>query len=73
MTGVLFAVLLDIFTAVNFAYIGFFSFVYTITAALVLSLFETPVPLEKLTNLTVHTLPDARGPVFQKGSEQVRQ
>ena len=30
ISGVFFAVLFDIFTAVNFAYIGFFSFLYTI-------------------------------------------
>jgi len=55
-------VILDIFTPINFTYIGFFSFVYTIGAALVLSLFEKPVPLERLTNLTIHTLPDAKAP-----------
>ena len=60
ISGVAFAVLLDIFTSVNFTYIGFFSFVYTIAAALLLSRFESPVPRENLTNLTVHTMPDTR-------------
>ena len=62
VSGVTFAVLLDIFSPVNFAYIGFFSFVFTIAVAVILSRFEAPVPLEKLTNLTIHTLPDAKGP-----------
>ena len=62
LSGVGFAVALDIFTQVNFTYIGFFSFVYTIVAALVLSMFETPIPREKLINLTIHTLPDVKAP-----------
>lgn len=61
VSGVVFSVSLDIFSPVNFTYIGFFSFVFTIATALVLSRFEAPVPLEKLTNLTIHTLPDAKG------------
>lgn len=63
VSGVLFAVVLDIFTQINFAYIGFFSFVYTIAAALVLCRFETPIAIDRLTDLTIHTLPDARGPL----------
>lgn len=62
ITGVAFAVCIDAFTKINFAYVGFLSFLYTILAALVLSLFEKPVPREKLENLTIHTLPDAKGP-----------
>ena len=61
VSGVVFSVSLDIFSPVNFTYIGFFSFVFTIATALVLSRLESPVPLEKLTNLTIHTLPDAKG------------
>ncbi len=61
VSGVVFSVSLDIFSPINFTYIGFFSFVFTIATALVLSRFEAPVPLEKLTNLTIHTLPDAKG------------
>jgi len=62
VTGVLLAVMVDIFTEVNFTYIGFFSFLYTIVCATILSRFEKPVPIEKLANLTIHTLPDVRGP-----------
>jgi len=62
ISGIIFAVVIDIFTSINFTYIGFFSFVFTFSASLVLSRFETPIPISKLTNLTVHTLPDARGP-----------
>ena len=61
ITGVVFAVGLDIFTQVNFTYIGFLSFIYTITAAHILSIFEKPISLEKLTNLTIYTLPDVSG------------
>jgi SSS family solute:Na+ symporter len=62
VTGVAFASALDLFTPVNFTYVGFISFLYTIAATLTLSRFESPVPREKLVNLTVHTLPDAKGP-----------
>ncbi|MCE5251465.1 sodium/solute symporter [bacterium] len=62
VTGVLFSVSLDIFTDINFTYIGFFSFVYTVACAGIACLFEKPVPREKLENLTIHTLPDAKGP-----------
>lgn len=62
VTGVLFAVTLDIFTAINFTYIGFFSFLYTLVAAQILSRFEPAMSRERLTNLTIHTLPDAKGP-----------
>ncbi len=61
ISGVLFAVVLDVFTQINFTYVGFFSFLYTLAAALILSRFEKPMPIESLTNLTVHTLPDAKG------------
>jgi len=61
VSGVAFAVTLDVFTPVNFTYIGFFSFAFTIAVARILSSFEAPVPREKLTNLTIHTLPDAKG------------
>jgi SSS family solute:Na+ symporter len=46
----------------NFAYVGFVTFVYGIVATLALSRLEPPIPLDKLTNLTIHTLPDVRGP-----------
>ena len=62
VTGVLFSVSLDIFTSVNFTYIGFFSFLYTVVCAEVLCHFEKQIPREKLENLTIHTLPDAKAP-----------
>jgi solute:Na+ symporter, SSS family len=62
VTGVLFAVALDIFTPINFTYVGFLSFLFTVAATLVLSRFEPRIPREKLLNLTVFTLPDAKGP-----------
>lgn len=62
VSGVTFAIVIDLFTGINFAYVGFFSFVFTIIVALVLSRFEAPVDSEKLANLTIYTLSDARGP-----------
>jgi len=62
VTGVTFASALDLLTPVNFTYVGFFSFLYTFAATLILSRFEPRIPREKLLNLTVYTLPDARGP-----------
>lgn len=62
VSGVVFAVGLDIFTAVNFTYIGFMSFAFTIVFALVAARFEPPQPRESLTSLTIHTLTDVRGP-----------
>ena len=56
------AVLADNFTSLNFVYIGFFSFVLTVLLATVLSRFEKPVSVEKLKNLTIHTLEDVKGP-----------
>ena len=61
ISGVVFAVSLDIFTRINFTYIGFLSFAFTLVVALVLSMFEKPYSRERLTNLTIHTLPDVRG------------
>ncbi len=62
VSGVTFASCLDIFTKVNFTYVGFISFLYTIAATLILSRFEPALPRERLENLTVYTLPDAKGP-----------
>jgi SSS family solute:Na+ symporter len=62
VTGVAFAVALDVFTPINFTYVGFFSFLYTLGAALFLSRYEPALAPERLTNLTIHTLPDAKGP-----------
>jgi SSS family solute:Na+ symporter len=46
----------------NFAYVGFFSFVGTIMVTMLLSFFENPVAVERLKNLTIHTLEDVKGP-----------
>ncbi len=62
VSGIVFAVALDVFTTVNFTDIGFFSFVITVVSALIVTRFEAPLPRERLKNLTIHTLPDARGP-----------
>jgi len=48
--------------AVNLVYVGFFSFIATVLATMLLSLFERPLPAERLTNLTIHTLEDVKGP-----------
>lgn len=48
--------------ALNFAYVGFFSFLATLITTLVLSRFEPPIPVDRLTNLTIHTLEDVKGP-----------
>ena len=62
VSGVAFAVGLDVFTPINFTYVGFFSFLYTLAAAHILSRFEPAMARERLTNLTIFTLPDAKGP-----------
>ena len=60
--GLATAIVLDVCTSLNFAYVGFFSFAATLGLTLVLSRFESPVPRERLANLTVHTLEDVKGP-----------
>ncbi len=62
VSGVAFAALLDIYTPINFAYIGFLSFLFTVAASFLFSIFEQPKTEAELENLTVHTLPDVRGP-----------
>lgn len=47
---------------INFAYVGVFSLLTTVVVAMVLSQFESALPVVRLENLTIHTLPDARGP-----------
>lgn len=49
-------------TELNFAYRGFLSFAFAVVATLVLSRFEAAPAAARLTNLTVHTLADVRGP-----------
>jgi len=60
VTGIGIAVYLDLYTSINFSYVGMISFLYALMATIILSRFESPVPEEKLVNLTVHTLPDTR-------------
>ncbi|MFC1608439.1 hypothetical protein ACFL47_10770 [Candidatus Latescibacterota bacterium] len=62
VTGIAFAVFLDVCTGINFAYVGLFSFLYALVATLALSRFETPLSEERLTNLTIHTIPGIKGP-----------
>ena len=62
VTGIILAVSLDIFTPINFAYIGSISFLYTVISAYLFSLMEKPKSNEELANLTIHTLPDVKGP-----------
>lgn len=49
-------------TGLNFAYRGLLSFAFAVVATLVLSRFERAPEPQKLTNLTVFTLEDVRGP-----------
>lgn len=53
---------LHIWSDMNFAYRGALSFIFAVLATLVLSRFERAPAPEQLTNLTVHTLEDVRGP-----------
>ncbi len=63
ITSVALTILLDIFTDVNFAYIGVFSFIATGVIFFTLSIFEHKrTPMIDLENLTIHTLPDTKGP-----------
>ncbi|MDP6523452.1 MAG: sodium/solute symporter [Kiritimatiellia bacterium] len=63
ITSVALTIALDVFSDVNFAYIGVFSFIVTIVMFFSLSVFEKqPATAVDLENLTVHTLSDAKGP-----------
>ena len=62
VSGTILAVALDVATDMNFAWVGVFSFSFSVIATLLLSYFEKPVPIGKLRNLTVFTLDDVRGP-----------
>ncbi len=62
IAGIVLAVVLDVFTPINFAYVGFLSFLFAGAATLLFSRLERPVPPERLVNLTVHTLSGIRGP-----------
>ncbi len=63
VAGTVAAVSLDIFTPVNFGYVGFFSFAVAVAVTLLLSRWEAPPPFTKLKNLTVHTI--GRGPAAE--------
>jgi SSS family solute:Na+ symporter len=62
LSGIAVAILLDVTTGLNFAYVGFGSFAYTFLMTLILSRLEPAMSPERLINLTVYTLEDARGP-----------
>ncbi len=63
ISSVALTITLDIFTDVNFAYIGVFSFVVTIVIFFAASSFEHKrTPMIDLKNLTIHTLSDTKGP-----------
>ena len=62
VSGIILAVCLDVFTDINFAYVGLFSFLYALAATMILSRLEPQLPDEKLLNLTIHTIEDAQGP-----------
>ena len=62
LTAVLLAIVLDVTTDIAFTYVGIFSFLYTIISTMILSLFEKPVPVKNLRNLTVFTIDNMKGP-----------
>ncbi len=62
ITGLVLAFTLDLTTDINFAFIGTLSFFVTLVLGYVLSYLEKPKSIEKLENLTIWTLPDAKGP-----------
>ena len=63
ISSVALTITLDIFTDINFAYIGVFSFIVTAVIFFALSVVEQKrTPMIDLENLTVYTLSDAKGP-----------
>jgi len=62
LVGLILAFALDILTDINFAFIGTLSFAVTVILGYALSFMETPKTAEKLTNLTIWTLEDVKGP-----------
>lgn len=62
LLGTILAVSLDVFTDMNFTWVGVFSFGFSVLATILLSYFEKPMPREQLRNLTVFTLDDTKGP-----------
>jgi hypothetical protein len=61
VAGILLAVSLDVLTTLNFAYVGFLSFLCTVLVTLVLSRWEAPVAAEKVRDLTVQRAPSGAG------------
>lgn len=61
LSGTMAAVSLDIFTTINFAYVGFLSFVVTVAVTLILSRWEKPLAAEKLRDLTVYRVDRSAG------------
>ena len=63
VSSVAFTIALDIFTDINFAYLGVLSSIVTVVIFFTLSVFEKKrAPSTDLENLTVYTLSDAKGP-----------
>lgn len=62
ITGLVLAIYLHAIVKTNLVYYGMFSFAGTVLVTLIGSLFEKPLSEEKLQNLTVHTVSDAKGP-----------
>ena len=63
VSSVAFTIALDIFTDINFAYLGVLSSIVTVVIFFTLSAFEQKrAPAADLENLTVYTLSDAKGP-----------
>ncbi|MGA2324216.1 MAG: sodium/solute symporter [Sedimentisphaerales bacterium] len=62
VSGIGLAIYLDFGTDISFPNVGVFSFVFSVIAALALSRFEKPLTRDRLKNLTVFTLTDAKGP-----------
>jgi len=66
--GTTVAVTLDVFTEINFAYVGFLSFAVTVATTLILSRWEKPVPPEKLRDLTIYPGDQTAGTVTSSAS-----
>ena len=62
ISAMVLAIGLDVFTGLNFAHVGFVSFGYAIVATLVLSRLDPAPDLQRLENLTVHTLSGVPAP-----------
>ena len=56
------SITLDLTTEINFAYIGNISFISVILLSALFSQFEKPLSSERLTDMTVWTMPGIKGP-----------